>query len=319
MKALRARYGAVLGRARDSISVAEVKVDRVTSRSCYQNGQKGASVIRIPIPTIEHVGLEHTKCHITVTTAIIIHIFTVSSTHKVPRRPRHVHLQAPNLPLSSRTIHTMQSHNSPPATSSPLLIFVLGAPCSGKSTLCTALSTKYSISHFSLGDELRKLISPHPTGPAALIKPTLSAEEVATFKGNVTENTLAPLHLTPKYVKERLFGVGATPGDIRVLVDGFPRDVARWHVFKDAVKESWVPSENGVLVVLHVDRETARVRSEKRSRVGDSFEKRFEEHEKNVGEVVDAMRADGMTVLEVDANGRIEMDNLMGRLEVVGR
>ena len=319
MKALRARYGAVLGRARDSISVAEVKVDRVTSRSCYQNGQEGASVIRIPIPTIEHVGLEHTKCHVTVTTAIIIHVFTVSSTHKVPRRPSHVHLQAPNQPLSSRTIPTMQNHNSPPATSSPLLIFVLGAPCSGKSTLCTALSADHNLSHFSLGAELRELISSHPTGPAALIKPALSAEEIATFNGNVTENTLAPLHLTPKYVKERLFGVGATPGDIRVLVDGFPRDAARWEVFKDVVKELWVPSENAFLVMLHVDRETARARSGKRGRVGDSFEKRFEEHEKNVGEVVDAMRADRMTVLEVDGSGRLKMDDLVRRLEVVGR
>jgi UMP-CMP kinase len=85
----------------------------------------------------------------------------------------------------------------------------------------------YNLSHFSLGADLRNLTSLHPTGPAARIKPTLTADELATFAENVTANTLAPLHLTPKYVKERLFGVGAAACDVRVLVDGFPRDAAR--------------------------------------------------------------------------------------------
>ncbi|KAF2830101.1 hypothetical protein CC86DRAFT_403422 [Ophiobolus disseminans] len=146
----------------------------------------------------------------------------------------------------------------PAPVSSPLLIFVLGVPCSGKRTLCTTLSTHYSLEHFFLGADLRELISPNPTSPAALIKPSLSAEELIKFRENVTANTLAPLHLTPKYVKERLFGVGATSGDVRILVDGFPRDAARWHVFKDMLKELWVPNKDAFLVALEVDRETAR-------------------------------------------------------------
>jgi UMP-CMP kinase len=183
---------------------------------------------------------------------------------------------------------------------------ITGAPCSGKSTLCTALSTHHNLEHFSLGNELRELISAHPTGPAALIKPTLSATDIATFTANVRQNTLAPLHLTPKYVKERLFGAGATPGDVRVLVDGFPRDAARWSYFKDAVKDRWVPNEHAFLVILNNDRETARARSKNRGRPGDAFNKRFEEHGRNVEAVQTAMRRDGVRIIEVVTSRDLE-------------
>lgn len=80
-----------------------------------------------------------------------------------------------------------------------------------------------------------------------MIKPTLTPEEIATYMGCVQANTLAPKHTTPKYVKERLFGVGAE--DVRatkcVLIDGFPRDVGRWTCFTDAVKEQCTPRGAG--------------------------------------------------------------------------
>jgi hypothetical protein len=110
-------------------------------------------------------------------------------------------------------------------TSSPLLIFVLGmhprtlpiystnflrgAPCSDKSTLCTTLAVRYGLEHFSANNEMRDSIKPNRTGLAALIKPTFNAEEIAEHIRNVKANTLTPVDLTPKHVKERPFGVGA--------------------------------------------------------------------------------------------------------------
>jgi UMP-CMP kinase len=121
----------------------------------------------------------------------------------------------------------------------PLLIFVLGPPCSGKSTLCDALCSLHGLAHFSIGAEMRQLISANPRGPAALIKPLLTAEEIATYTKCVRANTLAPLNSTPKYVNERLFGVGAEDVKAKkgVLVDGFPREVGRWNYFKETAKE----------------------------------------------------------------------------------
>jgi UMP-CMP kinase len=187
-----------------------------------------------------------------------------------------------------------------------------GPPCSGKSTVCKAIAEKSNFEHFSLGDELRELISPEPTGAAAHIKPTLSTEDIATFTSNVEANTLAPVHLTPKYVKERLFGAGATQVHVRVLIDGFPRDAARWESFKNEVQEFLKPSNDTLCIVLQVTQETARARYKKRGRAGDEFFKRFEEHEKNFEAIKEAMRLNGVKVVESVAG---ETELLLGELE----
>jgi UMP-CMP kinase len=153
---------------------------------------------------------------------------------------------------------------------------------------------------------MRELIKANPTGPPALIKATLTADEIATYTRNVMANSLAPVNCTPKYVKERIFGVGARPGDVRVLIDGFPRDVARWPYFKEAVKEFWMPSLGSPVIVLNADREVLGKRFEKRGRAGDEFDKRFDEHNEKIGPIVETMKQDGMNVFELLANGEPE-------------
>jgi UMP-CMP kinase len=187
-----------------------------------------------------------------------------------------------------------------------------GAPCSGKSTLCTELAKRYKLDHFSIGNKIRELIKPDPTGPSALIKPTLTADEIASYTRHVMGNTLAPPYQTPKYVKERIFGAGAPHGDTRVLIDGFPRDVERWPYFKEAVKGYWTPSTGASVIVLHADREVIRQRFEKRSRAGDEFDKRLDEHEEKIRQIVEAMRQDGLTIVELSASET--KDTLMKRL-----
>lgn len=165
---------------------------------------------------------------------------------------------------------------------------------------------------------MRQLISPDPTGPAALIKPFFTAAEINTHIRSMKANGLALVHSTSKYVFERIFGVGATPGPVRVLIDGFPRDEARCRYFVDMLRESgkWSPCDGGaVVLVLKVEREVAKVRYVQRGREGDEFEKRFREHEKSIGEIVEAMRRNGLLVVEVDVNEEGGVDGMMKRLE----
>ncbi|KAH9875214.1 hypothetical protein J1614_004705 [Plenodomus biglobosus] len=187
---------------------------------------------------------------------------------------------------------------SPLKSKTPLLIFVLGPPCAGKSTLCKAISTRYNLDHFSIGDEMRSLVSPTPTGHAAHIKPKFSASELDIFTRCVRAGTLGPVHHTPKYVKERIFPESTDPKDVKILIDGFPRQVERWEAFKDSVKDVWDP-ETGIALVLAVDRRVARERFVARGRDGDIFEKRFYDHEGTVEDIVKAMCNDGMGVFEL--------------------
>lgn len=193
-----------------------------------------------------------------------------------------------------------------------------GAPCSGKSTLCAALAAHYNLDHFSLGDELRSLVSATPSGHAARIKPLFSATELDVFRSNLYTGTLGPYHLTPKYVKERVFPAGCNPQNVRILIDGFPRDAQRWLPFKEFAKPFWTPSGRSVLVVLDVERDVALQRFVSRGRPGDVFERRFDEHAKLVPEIVEAMREDGVSVVVVgkEQNGGVEavVDKLGGFL-----
>ncbi|OAK98191.1 hypothetical protein IQ06DRAFT_307337 [Phaeosphaeriaceae sp. SRC1lsM3a] len=162
---------------------------------------------------------------------------------------------------------------------------------------------------------MRQLISLHPTSLAALIKPTFTTSEIEIYTHNMPANELAPVHLTPKYVAEPIFGLQARQGQVRVLVDGFPRNAAQLRWFVDTVKEKWRPGSGAVVLVLRVDQEVARKRHERRPRAGDEFKKRFDEHEENIGAIVDAMRWDGMVLIEVDANQDMSTEDLIRSLE----
>ena len=85
-----------------------------------------------------------------------------------------------------------------------------------------------------------------------------------------------------------------------MLIDGFPRDAKRWGLFKEFASPAWRPGERTLLVVLDVEREVALKRFVERGRNGDVFERRFEEHERLVPEIVEVMRKDGVTIVNVD-------------------
>ncbi|KAF1836020.1 hypothetical protein BDW02DRAFT_567475 [Decorospora gaudefroyi] len=161
-------------------------------------------------------------------------------------------------------------NSNPKPTPTPLLIFILGPHCAGKTTLGTHLSTLYTLTHIALGRELRNLVSAQPSGPAARIASKLAPAVLLELREYVGAGTLAPSSPTPMYVKERVFpeDVG---GDVRVLVDGFPRGVDRWTRFRECIgEEGWLPGRMWV-VVMGVDREVGYQRFLERGREGDVF------------------------------------------------
>lgn len=196
-------------------------------------------------------------------------------------------------------------------TCSPLLIFVLGAPCAGKSTLRTLLARNYNLDHCSIGNELRNLVLKNPTGHPSRIKCKLSIEELEELSRNVEAGTLAPSSRTPKYMKERVFPEGANLDNVRILLDGFPRGVDCWEAFKEGVQELWRPDDETWVIVMDVDRSLAQQMFVSRGRAGDVFEKRFGNHMETIGLIVAAMEADDVNVIEYKTAPGYDADTIL--------
>jgi len=214
--------------------------------------------------------------------------------------------------LLSTMAHACIDTENPPG---PLLIFVLGAPCSGKSTLCTALSTRYNIDHFSIGNEMRSLISASPSGPAARINSKFSELELEIFTKSVRARTLGPAHQTTKYVKERIFPEDMDVKDVRVLIDGFPRHVDRWSIFKSSVEDVWRPDQRTIAIIIGVGQEAALDRFIGRGRDGDVFQRRFDDYAEAIGDIVGSMQEDGVTVFELLSNDGVDAETIIRKLE----
>jgi len=111
-------------------------------------------------------------------------------------------------------------------------------------------------------------------------------------------------------MKERIFGVGASPRAVRVLVDGFPRDLERWQCFKEIAKDCFKPTENTFSILLDINPTAAKIRWMQRARPGDDFVERIKEYLKNEDDVRTALMEDGVQGLEVRV-GAPEDSNLM--------
>lgn len=93
-----------------------------------------------------------------------------------------------------------------------LFIILIGAPGSGKGTICSFLATKYSLSHFSVGDSLRTWMRANRESPLAA-----QIQEKLDHKGFLTSADLNPflgLAIEDAIRQDELKGI---------LIDGFPR------------------------------------------------------------------------------------------------
>ena len=193
-----------------------------------------------------------------------------------------------------------------------ILIFVLGPPGAGKTTLCTLLEQTYNFTHVAVGNELRSLVKNPPAS-----SPNLTEAEVLTIKQHLGKSELVPENIMNKYLGSRVFGDGKREGNMRVLVDGFPRSAAQFERFVEAMKGHWNPrsesedpdthnSIKALLLVINCNPMIAQQRVLGRGRdVMDSeevFQKRVKEYEEQKEEIVMAFREVGVALFEIEGD-----------------
>jgi len=92
--------------------------------------------------------------------------------------------------------------------SKPKVVFVLGAPGSGKGTQCSKISETFDFLHLSAGDLLRK----EKSNPASEV-----GQLISTY---IKEGKIVPVEITCKLLEDAVFESSKT----KVLIDGFPRN-----------------------------------------------------------------------------------------------
>lgn len=93
-----------------------------------------------------------------------------------------------------------------------MLITFTGAPGSGKGTICSFLARKYSLSHFSVGDNLRTWMQANGGTPLAA-----RIQEKLDHQGFLTSAELNPI------LGLAIEDAVRQDGLIGILIDGFPR------------------------------------------------------------------------------------------------
>lgn len=130
----------------------------------------------------------------------------------------------------------MAAEKAPPEGSAPAdkelppgpIVFVIGAPGSGKGTLCSRICQQIpgSFRHISVGDYLRELCNTtgsdaQPHGASGQGDGRLPPEEIAK---HIQESRLLPPSTIIPLLKEKLLD-GQSSSSPGWLIDGFPRDM----------------------------------------------------------------------------------------------
>ncbi|KAK2729778.1 adenylate kinase [Colletotrichum kahawae] len=212
------------------------------------------------------------------------------------------------------------------------VIFVLGAPGSGKGTICAFLAHKYSLLHFSVGDNLRTWMQANRETPLAG-----RIQEKLDHQGFLTSEELNPFLCLAIENAVRQDGLKG------ILIDGFPRcdeQLNSWTEwpFQDRLhlasrREAHAspqtkgrqPEQEGnakpdVVLLLSVTKENAETRYLARGRdrndSTEKFTKRYAEY-LNEGPPVEQHYRDAGLLVEVDNNGSKEQ-NIVGVEKTLG-
>ncbi|KAF2262330.1 P-loop containing nucleoside triphosphate hydrolase protein [Lojkania enalia] len=180
-----------------------------------------------------------------------------------------------------------------------VLVFILGPPAAGKSTLCRKLGEKYLFNYVGVGNELRDLTA---NSESARARVNLADQDIQIIKYNLENGLLVPRDILCKYLEQRIFRrndmleSGSSPGV--VLVDGFPRDATQWETFKTAVQTNWKSNNRSGVISIHCNKDIARKWFISRARGDDDatrFEQRFCEYEKNKQDIDNAIARDNLS------------------------
>ncbi|PNS14671.1 Uridylate kinase isoform B [Sphaceloma murrayae] len=168
------------------------------------------------------------------------------------------------------------------------LIFVIGAPGSGKGTLCSRLALENDFVHLSVGDLLRQASS---AGSEVLDQTVVECVRKAEL---IPAKTLAKVLATH-------VGRGKENRQCRFIVDGFPRDIDQIKAVEDIIGKP--------KLVLFFDCPKAEANQryltrniEGRDDTSDLFEKRYSEFEEKNGPIVEHYRKEG-ALIKIDTSG----------------
>ena len=125
---------------------------------------------------------------------------------------------SPKTPTSTST-----TNDSPLASKNIYAVFVMGGPGSGKGTQCARLAKDFNFTHISTGDLFR----------AEVAKDT---ERSNTIKAIMKEGGLIPTEITVDVLHDELVRLASeAKGDLRLLIDGFPRELSQVPAFNAKV------------------------------------------------------------------------------------
>lgn len=167
----------------------------------------------------------------------------------------------------------MASESSTLSVASGSIIFILGAPGSGKGTLCKLISSKASYYHLSVGDFLRDFVNTTPTEQHG------AYGYIETIKSHLESHTLVPPKAIVNLLRWKLSRL-REEGFEKVLLDGFPRDRDSAELFLEVVGKP----ETVLLFECpkEICKERFLVRAREKSDTVEVFDKRFAEYESNM-------------------------------------
>ncbi|KAG8167023.1 hypothetical protein KVR01_002712 [Diaporthe batatas] len=179
------------------------------------------------------------------------------------------------------------------------VIFVLGAPGSGKGTICSFLARKHSLRHFSVGDNLRTWMHANDGTPLAA-----RIQEKLDHQGFLTSAELNPIlgHAIEDAIRQ-----GGLKG---ILIDGFPRCAeqleswAQWPFQDKLLLERGTKPDAVISINVTGDNAKARYLSRGRDRNDSAvkFERRYGEYLKE-GRPVEEHYRDAGLIIDIDNNG----------------
>ena len=123
----------------------------------------------------------------------------------------------------ARYLKTMSSKEAPTTCTDDepfLVVFVLGGPGAGKGTQCQLLSNNLGWAHLSAGDLLRAE------------RKKEGSELAEVINRNISEGKIVPSEITVQLIKNAMAELREEKGQLKFLVDGFPRsegNVTAWN------------------------------------------------------------------------------------------
>jgi UMP-CMP kinase len=178
------------------------------------------------------------------------------------------------------------------------IIFVLGGPCSGKSTLCKKIEKTTNFKHLSIGNLLRQM--------------ALDDEDIKTCitKGDLVE---------PNKVIDKLKSIFNTNNYFNYIIDGFPRDLDNYNYFKKNILENG--NEINLLYTIYVEckNNVMKNRMDERNKIKEkSLDKRADDVDDVLLERIKLFRTKTQLVLDkfdedsklFIVNGNLEMNEV---------